>query len=203
MSAVERLHEVRAQLASKDATTESLALAAGTLSFIVVALVAWPVLGAQHLAIAGPGSLGEYVAFACSIVAAAAFVAGRVFSATHHLDASGRPMVTGVEGPVVGATVHRSLRILDVAVLAVAHGIIFLLLWIGLADLLEMGFQGAEVFTIPALILSGAGAAVSAYFSDSSAAGMNTLRLSGVLLLFLVVGALTSMITSTDPDCGR
>jgi hypothetical membrane protein len=50
------------------------------------------------------------------------------------------------------------------------------------------------------MLLSGSAAAVSAYFSYLSAAGMNTMRLSGVLLVFLVVGALTSMLTSSDPE---
>ncbi|AMB59653.1 hypothetical protein AWU67_13135 [Microterricola viridarii] len=189
------------RLAANEATTESLALAAGAVAFVIAALLAWPVLGLHPLSIAGAGSLGEYVAIVSAAVALAAFVAGRVFSAAaHHHDGTGPVVITGVDGPLVGFTTHRAPRILDVAALALAHGVIFLLMWTGISDLLEKSFQGAEVFTIPALILSGAAAAVSAYFSYLSAAGMNTMRLSGVLLVFLVVGALTAMLTSNDPN---
>ncbi|SDR72244.1 DUF998 domain-containing protein [Microterricola viridarii] len=202
MSALAQLHELRVRLAAKEATTESLALAAGAIAFLIAALLAWPVLGLQPVDIAGPGSLGEYVAIASAAVALAAFVGGRVLSAHHH-DGAGPAVITGVDGPLVGFTTHRAPRFLDVAALALAHGVIFLLMWTGIADLLEKSFQGAEVFTIPALILSGAAAAVSAYFSYLSAAGMNAMRLSGVLLVFLVVGSLTAMLTSNDPDWWR
>jgi hypothetical membrane protein len=201
MSTVTRWNALRVRLASSATTTESLALGAGTVAFLVVALVALPVIGLRHVPIAGPGSLGEYVAIACAFAGFAAFIAGRYFSAAaHQHDGSGPAVIAGVEGPLVGITVHQAPRILDVAALSFAHGVICLLLWTGAADLLEQSFQGAEVYAIPAMLLSGSAAAVSAYFSYLSAAGMNTMRLSGVLLVFLVVGALTSMLTSSDPE---
>lgn len=201
MGATTRLDALRTRLTASATTTESLALAAGTLAFIVVALMSLPVIGLRNVQIAGAGSLGEYVAVACALAALGAFVAGRVFSAAaHQHDGLGPAVIAGVEGPLVGITAHRAPRILDVAALAFAHGVICLLMWTGAADLLELSFQGAVVFPIPAMILSGSAAAVSAYFTYLSAAGMNTMRLSGVLLVFLVVGALTSMLTSSDPD---
>lgn len=201
MAAFARLEALRVRLAASATTTESLALGAGTIAFIAIALISLPVLGLRHVQIAGPGSIGQYVAVACAVAALASFIAGRVFSAAaHQHDGHGPTVIAGVDGPLVGITAHRAPRILDVAALALAHGVICLLMWIGAADLLELSFQGAEVFPIPAMLLSGAAAAVSAYFSYLSAAGMNTMRLSGVLLVFLVVGALTSMLTSTDPQ---
>ena len=201
MSTVNKWNALRVRLASSATTTESLALGAGTVAFLVVALVALPVIGLNHVQIAGPGSLGAYVAIACAVGGFCAFIAGRYFSATaHQHDGTGPAVMAGVEGPLVGITVHRAPRILDVAALSFAHAVICLLLWTGAADLLEKSFQGAEVYAIPAMLLSGSAAAVSVYFTYLSAAGMNTMRLSGVLLIFLVVGALTSMLTSSDPE---
>lgn len=201
MAAFARLEALRVRLAANATTTESLALAAGTIAFVVVALVSLPALALRDVPISGAGSLGQYVAVACAIAALGAFIAGRVFSATaHQHDGHGPTVIAGVEGPLVGITAHKAPRILDVAALSFAHGVICLLMWLGAADLLELSFQGAVVFPIPAMLLSGAAAAVSAYFSYLSAAGMNTMRLSGVLLVFLVVGALTSMLTSSDPE---
>ncbi len=201
MSAMERLHTLRVTLAAKEATTESLALAVGALAFVIVGLVAWPVLGVRHLAISGHGSIGEYVVISGACVAFAAFVTGRVFSAAAQNRNGESPLViSGVEGPLVGITARRAPRVFDVGALALAHAVIALLAWDGIATLLEMSFQGAEVYTIPAVLLSGSAAAVTGYFSYLSAAGMNLMRLSGVLLLFLVVGALTSMLTARDPN---
>ena len=66
MSTVTRWNALRVRLASSATTTESLALGAGTIAFLVVALIALPVIGIHHVPIAGPGSLGEYVAIACA-----------------------------------------------------------------------------------------------------------------------------------------
>jgi hypothetical membrane protein len=84
--------------------------------------------------------------------------------------------------------------------LALAHAVIVLLGWIGLADLLERSFIGAVVFTFPAAVLSGVAFAVTAYAVFLSSARLTPMLLSLVLAVFLVVGALASMLSSSDPQ---
>src|SRR4029078_717477 len=81
-----------------------------------------------------------------------------------------------------------------------AHAVIVLLGWIGLADLLERSFIGAVVFTFPAAVLSGVAFAVTAYAGFLSSARLTPMLLSLVLAVFLVVGALASMLSSSDPQ---
>jgi hypothetical membrane protein len=159
---------------------ESLALAVGTIAFVVTALVALAAFRLQAAPIAGENSVGQFAALASAVAAILAFVAGRY--------------VTRTPGIRLGA-----LDVVDIAALALAHGVIALLTWTLLADVFERGFVGAEVFAVPLLALSGTAAAISAYVVFYSATHMSLSLLAVVLAVFLVQGVLASTLTSSDP----
>lgn len=172
---------------------ESIALLAGAAAFAVGLAVAWIFFWGRNVPIAGPDSLGQFVAIGGAVVAIVAFVLGRVVlrrpapSLHDHVD-------DGLE--VRGARLHW----FDIVALALAHAVIVLLGWIGLADLLERSFIGAVVFTFPAAVLSAVAFAVTAYAVFLSSARLTPMLLSLVLAVFLVVGALASMLSSSDPQ---
>ncbi|MGK3951744.1 DUF998 domain-containing protein [Microbacterium sp. I2] len=168
---------------SSQRSLESLALAVGATSFVLVALVALVAFGFQAAPIAGPGSVGQFAAIASGIVAMLSVIAGRI--------------LLRVRGEAPRA---RILGSLDLIALAFAHGVIALLGWTLLAVILEHAFIGAEVFALPVLILSGAAAAMSGYISFFSATHMDLQLLAVVLAVFLVVGVLASMLTASDPN---
>ena len=187
-------------------TTESIessALIVGSAVFVLAAPLGLLVFWGTALPIAGRGSLGAAVALGGAIVAALAFVTGRLvlrrrFGAASAVDAdtggtraAGSPGAPDQPGP--------RLHWFDVAALAFAHAVIALLGWTGLADILERSFQGAEVFPIPAALLFGVALALSAYVSFLSSVRMTPMLLSLVLAVFLVVGVITAMLSSTDP----
>jgi hypothetical membrane protein len=172
------------------ASVESLALGIGALAFVAVGIVAFFVFAGHDLSIAGAGSVGQFAAIACGVVTLVSYGSGRV--TTWSIPWFRRPRE------------HRSrlavaVEVFDSLAISVAHAVVVLLLWTVLSDVLARSFQDAQVFAIPATLLVGTAAAVSAYYVFLSAAGMNPLLLSAVLAVFLVVGALTSMLTASNP----
>lgn len=155
----------------------------GALAFVVAAVIALPVFGLEAAPISGPDSVGQYAAITSAVAAALAYAAGRYALHTR-------------ERPRIGGT----LDVLDIAALALAHGIIALLTWTLTAVVMSQAFIGATIFAIPVLALSGAAAAVSAYVSFLSAVHMSPPLLAVVLAAFLVGGVLASALTASDPD---
>ena len=172
---------------------ESIALLIGAAVFVVGGLVAWFVFLGVDLPIAGRGSLGEFVAVGSAIATLIAFLLGRLALRTRSAAGFADSALPGLDAPGVG------IHWFDLIAIALAHAFIALLGWVGLADLLEQSFQGAVVFTIPGAVLAGVGMAVTAYAVFLSAAHLTPMLLSFVLALFLVVGALASMLSSSDP----
>jgi hypothetical membrane protein len=183
---------------------ESAALIVGTAVFVVAAPLGLLVFWGTALPIAGRGSLGAAIAIGGAIVAALAFVAGRLvlrrrFGAASAVDAEAGGTRAPAGSPGAPDQPGPQLHWFDVAALAVAHAVIALLGWTGLADILERSFLGAEVFPIPAALLFGVALALSAYVSFLSSVRMTPMLLSLVLAVFLVVGVITAMLSSTDP----
>ena len=172
---------------------ESIALLIGAAVFVVGGLVAWFVFLGVDLPIAGRGSLGEFVAVGSAIATLIAFLLGRLALRTRSAAGFADSALPGLDAPGVG------IHWFDLIAIALAHAFIALLGWVGLADLLEQSFQGAVVFTIPGAVLAGVGMAVTAYAVFLSSAHLTPMLLSFVLALFLVVGALASMLSSSDP----
>lgn len=172
---------------------ESIALLIGAATFAIGGLVAWLMFLGHDLPIAGRGSLGEFVAFGAAIATLISFLLGRLSLRTRSAAGFADAVLPGLDAP--GARIHW----FDLTAIALAHAFIAMLGWIGLADLLEQSFQGAVVFTIPGAVLAGVGMAVTAYAVFLSSAHLTPMLLSFVLALFLVVGALASMLSSSDP----
>ncbi|WP_426625418.1 hypothetical protein ACPPVW_04975 [Leifsonia sp. McL0607] len=172
------------------ASVESLALGMGALAFVAVGAVAFFVFAGHDLSIAGAGSVGQFAAIACCVVALVSYGGGRV--TTWSIPWFSRPKE---QRSRVGAAVE----VFDSLAMSVAHAVVVLLLWTVLSDVLARSFQDAQVFALPATLLVGTAAAVSAYYVFLAAADMNPLLLSTVLATFLVVGALTSMFTASNP----
>lgn len=158
---------------------ESFALMLSAFVFAVTALVAVFVFWGRELPIDGRRSLGEFTAIAGAVAAAVAFAASRLLRGSD--EQVGR------------------YRWFDLVALALAHGAIALLAWIGIATVLDHSFQGAMVYASPAVVLAAAGAALSAYLSFLSGSNLSPGQLSVVLAIFLVVGMLAAMLSSADP----
>jgi len=170
---------------------ESSALLVGGIVFSITAVVALVAFWGQSLPISGRGSIGQFVAIGSGLAAVVVLVAARALVAA---DArAGRATASGLEMP--GARLHW----FDVAALALAHGVIALLGWLAIADLLEKSFSGAVVFTLPAVALGGVGLGVTAYVVFLSAVKLTPMLLSLVLAAFLVTGIFASMLSATDP----
>jgi Protein of unknown function (DUF998) len=168
---------------------ESTALLLSGVVFVVGAVVALLVFWGAPLPISGPGSVGQFTALSCAVVAIVVFVLARI------LMASNARTQTGSNGRSDRGTLHW----FDIAALAVAHAIIALLGWLALADLLSRSFTDAMVYFLPAAILAGVAMAVSAYVVFLSAVGLTPMRVSLILAVFLVVGTLASTLSAADP----
>ncbi|GAA1794822.1 DUF998 domain-containing protein [Agromyces lapidis] len=172
---------------------ESAALLVGAAFFVVGGLVGGIAFWGRDLPISGQGSLGEFVAIASAVTAVLAFVLGRVLARRTENAALRREIGQGLSVP--GARLHW----FDVAALAIAHAVIALLGWVALSTVLEQSFRDAVVFTLPATALAGVAIALTGYVAFLSSARMTPMLLSLVLAVFLVVGALTSMLSASDP----
>jgi hypothetical membrane protein len=171
---------------------ESAALVLGAISFMVVGLIAWIVFWNRNLPISGTGSLAEFVAVTAALLAIVAFVFGRLVLRTPS------PELRAEIGPGLDVSGER-LHWFDLVALSLAHAVIVLLGWAGLGALLDRSFIGAVVYSFPGALLAGVAAAVTMYAVFLSSARLTPMLLSLVLAVFLVVGALASMLSSSDP----
>lgn len=161
---------------------ESISIGAGVVAFVVAALAAFIRFGISETPISGPGSVGQFAAISSAIAALVVFAFGR------YVVRSRAP-----ERPV------HVLNIVDVVALAFAHGVIALLGWTLVADIMSRGFVDAMVFPLAVVVLAGAATAVTAYAVMYSALHMNMSLLAIVLATFLVFGVVASMLAASDP----
>lgn len=166
---------------------ESTALLIGGGAFVVGAITGIIFFWGREVPISGRGSIGDFVAIGGAIITIAAFLFGCALRRARRRD------------DPAGAERRTRLHWFDVAALTLAHAIIALLGWAGLASLLSESFIGATVYAASAALLAGVTMAVSAYMSYLSAVNLTPMLLSLVLALFLAVGALASMLSATDP----
>ena len=164
-------------------SVESSALIVGAVVLVISFIVAGIVFWGSYLPIAGPGSLGQFVAIGSAIASFITFIGGRLLAA-------------GSGGDAMSAT---RLHWWDVLAIALAHAFVALLGWLGMSSLLEMSFQGAVVFALSASVLAGVGIGLAAYVTFISSVSLTPMLLSLVLAVFLVVGALASMLSASDP----
>jgi hypothetical protein len=166
---------------------ESSALLAGAGAFVLGALAGLVVFWNRDVPISGRGSIGDFAAIGGALVAIAAFLFGCALRR-----AQIRRDATGGRG-------RPRLHWFDIAALAVAHAVIALLGWVGLASVLSESFAGASVYATSAALLAGVALALTGYLAFLSAVNLTPMMLSLVLALFLAVGALASMLSATDP----
>jgi hypothetical protein len=166
---------------------ESSALLVGAVAFALGALTGIVVFWGREVPISGRGSIGDFVAIGGALVAVAAFLFGCALRSVERRNA---PAASGN---------RPRLHWFDVAALTLAHALIALLGWAGIASLLSESFVGASVYAASAAVLAGVGMALTAYMAYLSAVNLTPMLLSLVLALFLVVGALASMLSATDP----
>ncbi|WP_369961075.1 hypothetical protein [Leifsonia sp. EB34] len=174
-------------------TVEGAGIVVGAVTFVLSGVVALLAFWGHTLPIAGPGSVGQFVAIAAGVIAFLAYVAGRLWR---------REGLTPFQLTAAqGAPTHRATGtdIFDTVAIALAHGILALLGWLVLGAVLAEGFQDATVYFLSATVLAAAAAGVTAYAVFLSAAGMDLMRLSTVLAAFAVVGILASMLSAPDP----
>ena len=179
-------------------SVESSALIVGAAVFAASAVLGLVLFWGSALPIAGRGSLGAAVAIGAAVVAVLAFATGQFVLRRRF----GSLPVAGasVDPPTPADGAVPVLHWFDVLALSIAHAVIALLGWTGLADVLEQSFIGAEVFTIPAALLFGVALALTAYVSFLSSVRMTPMLLSLVLAVFLVVGVITAMLSASDPQ---
>lgn len=171
---------------------ESSALLAGAAAFAVGMLLALTWFWNREVSISGPGSVGQFVALGSAIAAMATFVGAQML-----LNNANGTAVAKRRGARPASQVR--LRWYDIAALGLAHAFVALLGWLGLADLMAKSFAGAVVFTFPAAVLAAVAIAVTAYAVFLSAVHLTPMSVSTILIVFLVVGSLTSMLNATDP----
>ncbi|GAB3576486.1 hypothetical protein GCM10027406_09310 [Leifsonia lichenia] len=180
-------------------SAEGAAIVAGGGTFVLVVVVALPVFWGGSLPIAGPGSLGQFVAIAAGIIAVLVYVAGRLWPRDGF-----RPFRTAVGTATATSTGNHARRVspvdvFDTVAIAVAHGVVALLGWLALGAVLANGFQDATVYFLSASALAAVACAVTAYVVFLSSVQMDLMRLSTVLAAFVIVGILTSMLSAPDP----
>ena len=170
---------------------ESSALLVGTVAFVLGVIPAVFVFWGRDLPISGRGSVGDFAAVGSAIAALLAFVYGCLLRRRQ-----GRRAV--VAGQTAGR-VWRPLRWFDIAALCLAHGVIAMLGWVGLAAIFSAGFEGARLYPTSAAVLVGVVMAITAYAAFLSAVNLTPMLLSIVLVLFLAVGTIASTLSATDP----
>lgn len=174
---------LRHPLASAE-SRESAALLVAAAVLVLATYLALLIFRGGPLTIAGPGSVGQFVAIGAAITSCGVFVAATTIARTT---------------PGITRALPR-MRWFDIASIAAAHGVIALLGWVGVASVVERSFIGAVVFPVSAALLAGVALAATAYVTVISATTLTPTKLSLVLMVFLVVGVFASMLSATDPD---
>lgn len=164
-------------------SVESVALILGAAVFVVSTITGLLVFWGSSAPISGPNSLGQFVAISSAIAAAIVVVWARSLRRARG----------------VGEGAGPRLHWFDIAAIALAHAVIALLAWIAIADVLARSFVDALVFPFSAALLAGVATAVTAYVVFLSAMNLTPILLSLVLAVFLLVGAVTSMLSASDP----
>lgn len=163
---------------------ESAALLVAAAVLVLATCLALLIFRGGPLAIAGPGSVGQFVAIGAAVTSCGVFVAATTIARTT---------------PGITRALPR-MRWFDIASIAAAHGVIALIGWVGVASVVERSFIGAVVFPVSAALLAGVALAATAYVTVISATTLTPTKLSLVLMVFLVVGVFASMLSATDPD---
>ncbi|WP_345801146.1 DUF998 domain-containing protein [Microbacterium sp. AZCO] len=150
------------------------------LGLVVTAI--WP-----DLPLSGPVSFGEISALIAGAVSAAA--TGTGYWRSRHS--------AGQEWRLTLAPWKFTVNAVSVVVV---HTILAILATIALYFVLSQAFIGLTMIPFWAAVLMAVNLGLAAHFSYVSASRMTTQRMSSLLMAFILIGALTSMVTTSDPD---
>ena len=103
------------------------------------------------------------------------------------------------EVPTKQNTWIQTKRILGAAPLALVFGLLVFMLYALVFYVVSMAFKGAGIDMWAASVLLALSVGVATYATYLMTAGMNSLRVSVILALFLVSGTFISMTTASDP----
>ncbi len=161
-----------------------LAFGAGALGAaygLVVSLIA------SSLALSGEDPFAMWAAVGSAVVAAAASTAG-------YWRARGNP----------GQEWRRDLPswkfTINTVSVVIVHTVLAFLATYALYRILALGFIGLPVITFWAIVLMAVTLGMSAYIVYLSSSTMTTRRMSSLLMEFIVIGTLTAMVTTPDPQ---
>lgn len=168
---------------SRTSRQENSALLVGGLGFLTGAILGLLVLR-PHSAIFGQGSVGELGAFAALLGGGLGFLIG---------------MLTGRQRHPWLARLSRFRRGVDITGLAIVHGLFAFFATTAAYAVFAGAFRTLELDRYAGAFTVGLVCAVCAYASASSATSMTTESLSVLVASFLVVGALASALSASDP----
>lgn len=157
------------------------AFGAGIISFVVVLITFW---GSTGVLMSGRGSLGSVAVIMSTI---AAFV-GYFYVMYQHRSRSSKRSTRQKLGSFV-----------TMFSLSFVHGAIAFLVLLAGFYLVGQAFQGATIDKYASSALVAVAVSITAYSIYLIAAHMTTSLVSAALAVFLVAGALTSMITASNP----
>lgn len=164
-------------------TVESRAIHAGTISFVIALIFSyvffrdgfWPLFGRDS------------IAFVTSILAVVSIGITYIVAAADTIPRKQR-------------TRMQTTRVyLTILALAFVHSAVGFLLYAGMFFLLGNAFEGLLIDQYASTVIAASMVALASYVTFISASQMNAMRVSVVLAIFLVAGALTSMITAENP----
>ncbi|NYE96156.1 hypothetical protein FHU41_002406 [Psychromicrobium silvestre] len=166
---------------------ESRAALIALLAMVLFTVLAFVIFLGKRPALSGDGSVGSLSSLFAAVVGAG------VFSASY---------VSSLRGPESSWLRRSALarRILDVAALAFAHAAIAFMLGQAVFYLFQNAFTGLTLDPFAGGLFVGLSCAASGYAVYLSGARINTYSLSNLLAIFLVSGALTSMVTTDNPS---
>lgn len=160
------------------------AFAGGVLGAVYGLVVA---VAAASLTLAGENPFAVWTAIGAGVVAAVSSTAG-------YWRARNRP----------GQEWRRSLPswkyIVNTVSVVIVHTALAFLVSYALFRLLALGFIGLPVVPFWAVVLMAVTLGLSAYITYLSATSMTTQRMSSLLMAFIVIGTLTAMVTTPDPE---
>ena len=181
------LERLLAGFTASSVTTESRATFVAVASIGVGFLAGVLVVNERSLDISGAGSLGAITGVIAAIVAFAAFALGFL-----------------VPAPGARRRTHPETRtwrlIVNLIALGIAHAAITLLLLVGLSIVFADAFIGAEVFAFSSALIVALASGLVGYASFLSGAGLTTGRIASVLAIYLVVGVMAAMLSTSDPQ---
>lgn len=174
----------------RDVTTavsdESQALLAGATAFLALGVIALLLFAGRDVPLGGPRSAATAAGLGGAFVAVATFVVS-----------ARRVRRSRPESPLFRSS--RTRRLVNLGALAIGHGLVAFLLWLGLFTLLQQSFVGAVLYPFAAAVTVGAVGSATAYVTFHSATRMDAYRLATLLAVFLIGGMLASMLTASDP----